>query len=204
MPFLETDRRTYHVDGGLPSAAWVWVFATSHTRHNDTSQNHASVQFFGIRKGSVSGRTEQAYPIVTIDHLWRRLPAEQVCENVRSFVAYAREHPERLFFVSDVVRGMPADMAPTVVAAFAGAPLNCSLPRSWQATVEAEEALAPQAEAAPEDTQGVESAAGAGDTSAPASAADDIDDLFAMAAGMAETPAPAEAVGSDEPEPAMP
>ena len=53
MPFLETGHRTYHMDGVLPSAAWVWVFGTSHTRNNDTSQSHAGVQFFGSSRGSV-------------------------------------------------------------------------------------------------------------------------------------------------------
>lgn len=123
--------KNYHPLNTIPSAEWIYVFgASAGGKHNKGAAKIARVNF-RAEYGRDSGRTNQAYAICTKAKNSAKIEATGLQTAIEGFITYANAHPELKFFISQIGHDdgyAPAEIAPY----FKNAPMNCSLPQSWQ------------------------------------------------------------------------
>lgn len=86
----------------------------------------------GAKMGVGKGRTGQAYAIPTKDEALLPLPLPIIHRHVKTFLAYAEEHPSLRFHVVKVGCGLAGYMEDEIQPFFQDAPENCDLPKGWR------------------------------------------------------------------------
>lgn len=129
--------RTFHIDGTAPDPQQVFVFGSNLSGIHGGGAARAAHQFYGAVWGATEGLTGHSYAIPTVQaQIAGPLLLVEIREAVARFLGFAAAHPEMDFFVTRIGCGLAghrdADMAPM----FAHAPLNCSLPDTWEPLLE--------------------------------------------------------------------
>lgn len=81
----------------------------------------------GLGEG-ISGNT---YALPTCSVPGVGLPIHEVRTHVNRFLRFARQFPDKRFFVSEVGCGHAGFKAKDIAPLFASAPMNCDLPPGW-------------------------------------------------------------------------
>lgn len=103
----------------------VFVFGSNAEGHHGAGAARVAHDSFGAVWGEGRGHHGQTYAIDTMSGL------ERIADEARTFLEYAREHPELTFLLTPVGCGIagytPAQIAPL----FRGAPDNVAMPQSF-------------------------------------------------------------------------
>lgn len=103
--------------------------------HGAGAALHA-VEKWGAIRGRGEGIQGDSYAIPTKETWRRRLDLQEIEQNIKRFIKYAKEHPELHFIVTAVGCGLagykPAQIAPM----FFTAPKNCDLPAEFEQILE--------------------------------------------------------------------
>ena len=89
----------------------------------------------GAEYGVGVGRTGAAYAIPTKDEGLRTLPLWKIAEHVKTFLEYAREHPDDAFLIVAIGCGLAGYTPEEIGPMFKGAPQNCILPMEFEGFV---------------------------------------------------------------------
>jgi hypothetical protein len=141
---------SYHLDGTLPVAPdAVFVFGSNAPfgRHGKGAALVAKERF-GARYGQGVGFAGSSYAIPTKTSVAQRgpltvLPLDVVRGHVATFLDFARQHPELLFFVVRIGCYLAGYRDDQIAPLFRGAPTNCSFAKEWQPWLD--QALPPEA-----------------------------------------------------------
>jgi len=110
----------------------IFVFGSNLAgRHGKGSALEAR-ETYGAVYGVGEGRTSRAYAIPTKDANLRVRPLDDVASSVKTFVAYAHEHPELEFQVVKIGCGLAGFTEAEIAPMFESAPTNCRLPPGWR------------------------------------------------------------------------
>ena len=91
-----------------------------------SARNHHAAQW-----GVGEGPTGRAYALPTKDKDLRTLPLEKIEGHVESFLAYARNHADRLFLVTAIGCGLAGYKHEQIAPMFKSAPENCFFDKRW-------------------------------------------------------------------------
>lgn len=110
----------------------VFVFGSNLAgRHGKGAAKHA-VQHCGAIYGQGEGRQGNSYAIPTKDGRLNTLPLDRIQKHVQDFLKYAETHPEEMFELTPIGRGLagyePKDIAPM----FRDGPSNVIIPQSFE------------------------------------------------------------------------
>lgn len=129
--------RTYHRDGTRPTQGAIFVFGSNLSGIHGAGAAKAALDFFGAVWGVAEGMTGQCYAIPTVRRgIAGPLELDAIRLSVSKFLHYAATHPEDRFFVTRIGCGLAGHKDADVAPMFRDAPLNCSLPDTWQQYVE--------------------------------------------------------------------
>jgi hypothetical protein len=88
-------------------------------------------RFWGLEQGVGAGASGNTYAIPT-KQTWRlSLPLDKVLGHVAEFLAYANEHPEKVFLVTPIGTGYAGYTHEQIAPMFYGYPRNCVMPKEW-------------------------------------------------------------------------
>lgn len=105
-----TPERIDHLKSGQ-----VFVFGSNSMGHHNGGAAHAAVTRFGAVMGQGEGLQGQSYAIPSMDGL------EKLAGHVRTFIAFAKEHPDLTFLVTRIGCGTAGYRAEEVAPLFVGA-----------------------------------------------------------------------------------
>ena len=106
----------------------VFVFGSNLAGRHGKGAALAALQLHGAVYGQGEGRQGDSYGIPTKDGRLRTLPLDVIASHVKTFVDYAREHPEVVFRVTAVGCGLAGCMPAQIAPMFGGVSGNCVLP----------------------------------------------------------------------------
>lgn len=122
----------FHPDHIIPTGDWIFVFGSNEKgAHGKGAAKIARVNF-RAEYGVAEGPTASAYAIPTKDKHLATLPKERIEASVKTFLAYAAEHPKLNFFVTRIGCGLAGYSNDDIAPMFIDAPGNCSLPDDWK------------------------------------------------------------------------
>lgn len=115
-----------------PESQEIFVFGSNLAgRHGRGAAKYAA-QVCGAKRHQGFGMQGRSYAIPTKGYHLEPLSLDTICFNIGTFIRFAKAHPEKQFFVSEVGCGeagyKPAQIAPF----FKEAPSNCKLPPGWR------------------------------------------------------------------------
>lgn len=114
-----------------PHRQQIFVFGSNIAgRHGAGSALHA-LKHHGAKRGIGFGLSGSSFAIPTKDSRLKTLPLEHIMLYVRSFLTYAREHPEMEFNVVAIGCGLAGYKPREIAPMFVGAPANVNLPASF-------------------------------------------------------------------------
>lgn len=109
----------------------IFVFGSNLAgRHGAGSARHA-VEHHGARYGQGKGLQGDSYAIPTKDFELRPLPLRTIAEHVRTFLAFADEHPELRFYLVKIGCGLAGYRSEDIAPMFRLHPANVVLPVEW-------------------------------------------------------------------------
>lgn len=134
---------SFHLDGTLPVAPdAVFVFGSNAPfgRHGKGAALVAKERF-GARYGQGVGFAGSSYAIPTKTSATQRgpltaLPLAVISEHVTTFLDFARQHPQRSFFVVRIGCYLAGYRDDQIAPLFRGAPTNCDFPEAWRPWLE--------------------------------------------------------------------
>jgi hypothetical protein len=109
----------------------VFVFGSNLAGRHGAGAALAARRQHGAEYGVGVGPTGWAYAIPTKDEQLRTLPLAEIQPHVDEFLRYAREHPDKVFYVTRVGCGLAGYTDRDIAPMFALAPSNCDLPTEW-------------------------------------------------------------------------
>lgn len=113
----------------------MFVFGSNEIgRHGKGAAKYA-VTYCGAQYGCGFGRQGMAYAIPTKDGSLKPLSLVHIQRYVSMFLCEAESDRQQQFFVTRVGCGFAGYADFQIAPMFAHAPLNCILPRSWQAYI---------------------------------------------------------------------
>lgn len=124
------------IDQAIKDGKCVFVFGSNlRGIHGAGAAAHAEDHWGAIR-GKGIGHHGMSYAIPSKDQKINTMPLKAIQPYVETFIAYAGQHPELTFKVTQIGCGLagyrPADIAPM----FLGAPLNCWFDYAWKPWLE--------------------------------------------------------------------
>ena len=88
--------------------------------------NHGAIQ------GQGEGLQGSSYAIPTKGHRIERISLDEIRPGVQRFIAFARENPDKYFFVTRIGCGLAGYTDSDIAPMFEHAPNNCALPDGWR------------------------------------------------------------------------
>ena len=129
--------RQFHADGSQPKAGQVFVFGSNLSGIHGGGAARAAHMHYGAVWGLAEGLAGQSYALPTVKvNIAGPLPLSQIKEAVERFLTYAHHNPESSFLVTRVGCVLAGYSDEDIAPMFRDAPLNCSLPDTWQALLE--------------------------------------------------------------------
>lgn len=124
--------RRYHPDGDLPRNGEIWCFGSNRAGRHGRGAALVAAQKFGAVIGIGEGLVGHSYAIPTKGHKLEVLDLDEIREHVARFLACARDHPERDFYLTAIGTGLAGYKDEQMAPLFAAAPANCILPAHWK------------------------------------------------------------------------
>lgn len=126
----------FHSDRFIPprNDHTVWTFPTDAAGRHKCGPAVIAHKNFRARYGVGRGLTGSAYAIAAFDKSLQPLPLAEIAEQVAQFIAYAQEHAQTAFFIArfECDEKLWSYSEESIARLFSAAPINCSLPQSWQ------------------------------------------------------------------------
>lgn len=117
----------------------IFVFGSNLAgRHGKGAAQHA-LRHCGAIYGKGVGFQGRSYAIPTKRANLRVLPLSEIRRYVVDFLAFAREHPELQFEVTEIGTGLAGYAHVDIAPMFIGAPKNCSFSKRWLRIIEGHE-----------------------------------------------------------------
>lgn len=112
----------------------IFVFGSNRQGRHGAGAALVARSMHGAIYGQAEGRQGSSYAIVTKELRPNYPPVTlaEVKEGVDRFLAYAQDHPELKFHVTEIGCGLAGFHVGQVAPLFAGAPANCILPEGWR------------------------------------------------------------------------
>lgn len=130
-------RRQFHEDGSAPAAGQLFVFGSNLSGIHGAGAARVAHQHYGAVWGVGEGFTGQAYALPTVKvNIAGPLPLFDIKAAVERFLTYAHHNPESRFLVTRVGCVLAGYSDEHIAPMFRDAPLNCSLPDTWQSLLE--------------------------------------------------------------------
>lgn len=109
----------------------VFVFGSNLSGFHGAGAAKFAMRHFGAVYGHGVGPTGRAYAIPTKGKKIENIPLEQVKPYVEEFVAYANDHPELMFQVTQIGCGLAGFTKEQVAPLFVNCGSNCSFDTDW-------------------------------------------------------------------------
>jgi hypothetical protein len=123
----------FHKDGTIPKEPnAIFVFGSNLAGRHGAGAAKIAAQKFGAVYGFGRGPMGNAYAIPTKDFELRTRGYGPIMEDVAAFIRYARNHPDKLFFVTRVGCGYAGYSNLEMARLFITAPANCSFALPWK------------------------------------------------------------------------
>lgn len=109
----------------------IFVFGSNERGLHGAGAAHEAHANFGAKWGQGVGMAGRSYAIPTKDDNLKTLPLEKIQVYVRDFLKYAKQYPDREFFVTAIGCGLAGYKPQQLAPMFKDAPLNCTLHRRF-------------------------------------------------------------------------
>lgn len=125
---------TYHQDGEVPDPddGMIFVFGSNLAGLHGKGAALVAKHMYGAEQFVGEGITGSAYALPTKDRWLRVRNVYDVKRSVCDFLRYAKEHPDKKFFVTRVGCGLAGFKNYDIAPMFRGAPSNCNFPVQWR------------------------------------------------------------------------
>lgn len=110
----------------------IFVFGSNLAGRHGKGAAETALRSYGAKYGQGSGPQGRSWAIATKDRNLRSLPLDIIEQNVKQFLADARNHPELDFYVTRVGCGLAGYTDADIKPFFKDAPDNCELPEGWR------------------------------------------------------------------------
>lgn len=129
---------TYHQDGDVPDPddGMIFVFGSNLAGLHGKGAALIAKHMYGAEQFVGEGITGSAYALPTKDRWLRVRNVYDVKRSVCDFLRYAKEHPDKKFFVTAIGTGLAGFKHHDVAPMFRGAPANCNFPKPWRVFLE--------------------------------------------------------------------
>jgi hypothetical protein len=128
----EMNNRKFHKDGSSPEQGQVFVFGSNLSGIHGAGAARAAKDKYSAIWGVASGPTGNSYAIPTVKkNIAGPLSIEEIAGDVACFISYATDHPEAEFFITRIGCGLAGHRDQDIAPMFSSAPINCSLPDTW-------------------------------------------------------------------------
>jgi hypothetical protein len=129
---------TYHQDGEVPDPddGMIFVFGSNLAGLHGKGAALVAKHMYGAEQFVGEGITGSAYALPTKDRWLRVRNVYDVKRSVCDFLRYAKEHPDKKFFVTAIGTGLAGFKHHDVAPMFRGAPTNCNFPKPWRVFLE--------------------------------------------------------------------
>lgn len=125
---METDQVLSSAD----PAKDVFVFGADLAGRHTAGDALTALRRHGAIFGRGVGLQGRSYAIPVRDERDRLMPPAVIARYVQAFLRFAAIHRDMTFHVTRIACGRDAYRDDEIAPLFAGAPLNCHLPRGWQ------------------------------------------------------------------------
>lgn len=109
----------------------IFVFGSNEAGRHGLGAARYALHHFDAEWRVGIGRTGRCYAIPTKDRSITTLPLDRIREYVQQFLAYAKEHPELEFLVTEIGCGLAGYNPHQIGPMFAGATENVKLPEGF-------------------------------------------------------------------------
>lgn len=108
----------------------IFVFGSNLDGWHGAGAARLAKEKFGAKQGTAEGLTGQCYALPTVGRNLRKMPAAQVAEHIRKFIAFANDNPEYTFLVTKVGCGLAGHPVEVIAEMWDGyhIPKNMILP----------------------------------------------------------------------------
>lgn len=110
----------------------IFVFGSNLKGIHGAGSARIAAQLWGAKYGVGEGPTGAAYAIPTKETPYKNRRLDEIAASVDRFLAYARQHPDREFYVVRVGCGLAGFTDKEMAALFRGAPENCGFDPLWE------------------------------------------------------------------------
>ena len=119
------------MDEAIKNGTGIFVFGSNLAGvHGAGAAAHAETHW-GAKRGVGVGISGLSYALPTKDEKIRTLPRSVIKRYVDLFLAFAKNHPELTFKVTQVGCGLAGYDAQDIAPMFRGAPSNCWFDAAW-------------------------------------------------------------------------
>lgn len=119
------------IQGLPPPSPRIFVFGSNLAgRHGKGAALHARI-YYGAQLGVAIGHIGQCYAIPTKDQNLKSLALDDIEYHVKSFLAYARTHPELQFNVTQIGCGLAGYKPEQITPFFMEHTPNCWFDPAW-------------------------------------------------------------------------
>lgn len=126
-----------HVDGYLPNEGWTLVFGSNLSGLHHGGAARQAYQSFGAYWGQPIGPMGDSYAIPTKNAaIDATLPLHVIEIFVDGFIKYAKQHPEKKFFITRIGAGLAGYTDEIMAPMFKDVPDNCSVAEAWYDIIE--------------------------------------------------------------------
>ena len=125
---------TYHQDGDVPDPddGMIFVFGSNLAGLHGKGAALVAKHMYGAEQFVGEGITGSAYALPTKDRWLRTRNVYDVKRSVNAFLQYAKEHPDKKFFVTRIGCGLAGYHDTAIAPMFRGASTNCSFAKQWR------------------------------------------------------------------------
>lgn len=109
----------------------VFVFGSNLAGRHGKGAALEAIRKHGAIYGKGEGRQGQSYAIPTKTETLAVRPLEEIAKSAKTFVEYARRHPEETFFLTAIGCGLAGYKPEQIAPMFIDAPNNVTIPSSF-------------------------------------------------------------------------
>lgn len=110
----------------------IFVFGSNLAGRHGGGSAKAALMHHGAIYGQGEGLQGNSYGIPTKGYQVECIPLEKAIEGIKTFISYAKDHPELFFQVTRVGCGRAGFTDEQIAPLFKDAPDNCSFDLAWE------------------------------------------------------------------------
>lgn len=113
----------------------IFVFGSNLAGRHGAGAARYAMEMCGAEWGQGEGLQGSSYAIPTMDGNIEPLPLDRIAAHVKTFVEFARAHPELTFNITRIGCGLAGFTPEQIGPLFEGTPDNCAFHDNWRAGV---------------------------------------------------------------------